>query len=133
MRVLRVSDYDQVERAVSERVKEQLIPEAKVEMSFRAAPAAAEASPTAKTLASHAQNIYKGTGQGACRRHRGEGGGTDAAFAALETKNAVLERLWLQGFGAHTADSEYVLIDNVERRLYLAARLIMDVARGKAQ
>ena len=33
---------------------------------------------------------------------------------------------------AHTTDDEYVLIDSIEPRLYLAARLIMDLGRGKA-
>jgi len=59
-----------------------------------------------------------------------EGGGTDAAFAALETKNAVVERFGVQGFGAHSNDAEYILVDNIEPRLYLATRLIMDISRG---
>jgi glutamate carboxypeptidase len=60
-----------------------------------------------------------------------EGGGTDAAFAALQTKAAVVERFGLQGFGGHSADNEYVLLETIEARLYLAARVVMDVARGK--
>jgi len=60
-----------------------------------------------------------------------EGGGTDAAFAALKTKNAVLERFGLRGFGAHSSDDEYVLVSSIEPRLYLAARLIMDLARDR--
>lgn len=132
VRVLRVSDYDEIERAVTERVKKQLIPEAKVEMLFERRRPPLEASPAAKSLAAHAQTIYKELGKTLVVDAVAEGGGTDAAFAALETKNAVIERFGLQGFGAHTADSEYVLVDNIEPRLYLAARVIMDVARGKA-
>lgn len=60
-------------------------------------------------------------------------GGTDAAFAALKTKAPVIERFGLQGFGAHTSDAEYVLIDSIEPRLYLSTRMIMDVAQGKAR
>ena len=60
-----------------------------------------------------------------------EGGGTDAAFAALKTKAPVIERFGLRGFGAHSNDAEYVEIDSIEPRLYLAARMIMDVAQGK--
>ena len=44
----------------------------------------------------------------------------------------MIERFGLQGFGAHTIEAEYVLISSIEPRLYLAARLIMDVAQGKA-
>ena len=91
-----------------------------------------EASPAAKSLAAHAQAIYKELGKELVVDAVAEGGGTDAAFAALETRNAVIERFGLQGFGAHTADSEYILIDNIEPRLYLAARIIRDVASGKA-
>ena len=60
-----------------------------------------------------------------------EGGGTDAAFASLETKAPVLERFGLQGFGAHSNDAEYVAVDSIEPRLYLLTRLIMDVSQGK--
>jgi glutamate carboxypeptidase len=62
-----------------------------------------------------------------------EGGGTDAAFAALNTKAPVIERFGLRGFGAHSNDAEYVLLSSIEPRLYLAARLIMDIAQGKAR
>jgi glutamate carboxypeptidase len=132
VRVLRVADYDEIERAVRERVKTQLIPDAKVEMKFERRRPPLEASAAAKSLAAHAQAIYKELGKELVVDAVAEGGGTDAAFAALETKNAVIERFGLQGFGAHTADSEYILIDNIEPRLYLAARIIRDVASGKA-
>ena len=62
-----------------------------------------------------------------------EGGGTDAAFASLETKAPVIERFGLQGFGSHSIEAEYVLIYSIEPRLYLLTRLIMDVAEGKAK
>ncbi|MEY2953417.1 MAG: hypothetical protein RLZZ401_1504 [Pseudomonadota bacterium] len=58
------------------------------------------------------------------------GGGTDAAYAALDGR-PVLEGLGLPGFGYHTTQSEYVMIDAIPRRLYLASRLIMDLALNK--
>lgn len=58
------------------------------------------------------------------------GGGTDAAFAARSGK-PVIEALGLPGYGYHTNDDEYVLIDAIPRRLYLAAQMIMDVAQGR--
>jgi glutamate carboxypeptidase len=60
-----------------------------------------------------------------------EGGDTDAAFAALKTQNPVLERFGARGFGAHSSDAEYILIDSIEPRMYLLTKLIMDVAAGK--
>jgi glutamate carboxypeptidase len=62
-----------------------------------------------------------------------EGGGTDAAFAALKTKNAVLERFGLRGFGAHSNSDEYILVASIEPRLYLATRLVMDLSRDKVR
>jgi glutamate carboxypeptidase len=132
VRVLRVSDYEEIEKSVRERIKTQLLPEAKIEMLFERRRPPLEATDASRALAKHAQAVYKELGKDLVIDAVAEGGGTDAAFAALETKNAVIERFGLQGFGAHTADSEYVLIDNIEPRLYLAARVIMDVARSKA-
>jgi glutamate carboxypeptidase len=58
------------------------------------------------------------------------GGGTDAAYAALDGK-PVVEGLGLPGFGYHSTQAEYVMVDAVPRRLYLAARMVMDLAQGK--
>jgi glutamate carboxypeptidase len=87
--------------------------------------------PAAEALARHAQAVYKEIGMELVVDPLAEGGGTDAAFAALKTKNAVLERFGLRGFGAHSTDDEYVLVSSIEPRLYLAARLIMDLARER--
>lgn len=131
VRVLRVADYDGVEEKIRERVKTQLLPEAKVELEFERRRPPLEASPASMALAKHAQSVYRELGKDLTVDAVAEGGGTDAAFAALSTKNAVVERFGLQGFGAHTKDAEYVLVESIEPRLYLATRLIMDVASGK--
>lgn len=133
VRVLRVVDYDGIEQKVRERIKKQLLPEAKVELIFERRRPPLEASPAADALAKHAQAIYKELGKNLVVDAVAEGGGTDAAFAALATKNAVIERFGLQGYGAHTADDEYVLVDSIEPRLYLATRLIVDIADGKVR
>jgi glutamate carboxypeptidase len=130
VRVLRVVDYDAIEKAVRERIKSKLLPEAKVEMLFERRRPPLEASPASLALAKHAQTIYRELGKELVADSVAEGSGTDAAFAALETKNAVVERFGVQGFGAHSNDAEYILVDNIEPRLYLATRLIMDISRG---
>ena len=132
VRVLRVADYDAIEAAVRERIRDRLLPQASVEMVFERRRPPLEATPASLALARHAQAIYRELGRELVVDEVAEGGGTDAAFAALDTKNAVVERFGLQGFGAHSNDAEYVLVGSIEPRLYLAARLIMDVARGKA-
>jgi glutamate carboxypeptidase len=133
VRVLRVADYDRIEAAVRERVKKQLLPEAKVELLFERRRPPLEASPASLAMAKHAQGIYKELGMDLVVDAVAEGGGTDAAFAALQTKNAVVERFGLRGFGAHSNDDEYILISSIEPRLYLAARLVMDLAGGKVR
>ena len=132
VRVLRVADYDGIEAALRERIGNRLLPEAEVGMRFERRRPPLEATPASRSLARHAQAIYRELGKELVVDEVAEGGGTDAAFAALETKNAVVERFGLQGFGAHSNDAEYVLVGSIEPRLYLAARLIMDVAQGKA-
>jgi glutamate carboxypeptidase len=131
VRVLRVSDYDRVEAAVRERARKQLLPEAKVTVNFERRRPPLEATAASRKLAAHAQAIYAEAGRKLVVDDQPEGGGTDAAFAALKTQAAVIERFGLPGFGAHSADNEYILVDAIEPRLYLAARLIMDISRGK--
>ena len=131
VRVLRVADYDRIEAAVRERMKKQLLPEAKVTMNFERRRPPLEATDASRKLAAHAQTVYAELGRKLVVDDQPEGGGTDAAFAALKTKAPVIERFGLPGFGAHSADDEWVLVDAIEPRLYLAARMIMDISRGK--
>jgi glutamate carboxypeptidase len=131
IRVLRIADYDAIERKVRERIKKQLLPEAKVEMIFERRRPPLEATPASRALAAHAQRIYRELGRELVVDDAPEGGGTDAAFAALNTKAPVIERFGLQGYGSHSIEAEYVLIDSIEPRLYLLTRLIMDVAEGR--
>lgn len=131
VRVLRVADYDDIEKKVRQRIKNQLVPDAKVEMNFERRRPPLEANAASRALAKHAQQIYSELGKQLVVDDVAEGGGTDAAFAALQTKAPVIERFGLQGFGSHSADAEYILIDSIEPRLYLLARMIMDVSQGK--
>ncbi len=131
VRVLRVADYDGIEATVRAKAKNQLLPEAKVTVNFERRRPPLEATAANRKLAAHAQSIYAEIGRKLEVDDQPEGGGTDAAFAALKSQAAVVERFGLQGYGGHTADNEYVLLDTVEARLYLAARVVMDVARGK--
>jgi glutamate carboxypeptidase len=131
VRVLRVADYDGIEHKVRERIKQRLIADTTVDMTFERRRPPLEATPAARALAKHAQDIYAEIGSRLVVGDVAEGGGTDAAFAALRTKAAVIERFGLRGFGAHSNDAEYVEIDSIEPRLYLLARMIVDVAQGK--
>ena len=57
------------------------------------------------------------------------GGGTDAAYAGLSGK-PVLEGMGLPGANYHSNAAEYVLLDTIPRRLYMSARMVMDLGWG---
>ncbi len=129
VRVLRVEDYDEIERKIRERIKTQLLPNAKVELTFERRRPPLEANEAGKKLAALSQVVYAEIGLKLVVDAIAEGGGTDAAFAALKTKGGVVERYGLRGFGAHTTDAEYVLVDSIIPRLYLATRVVMEAAK----
>ncbi len=132
VRVLRVADYDRIERQIRDRIRRSSIPDTTVDMVFERARPPLEATAAARSVAAHAQRIYRELGKRLDVQTAAPGGGTDAAFAALDTKAAVLEGFGLRGFGAHSNDSEYIEIPSIEPRLYLLTRMIMDAAQGKA-
>ncbi|HSV53389.1 MAG TPA: M20/M25/M40 family metallo-hydrolase [Burkholderiaceae bacterium] len=133
IRLLKVSDLTGLEATLNERIKNKLLPESEVSVQIENRRPPLEATTASRTLAAHAQGIYKEIGKALVVDPEPEGGGTDAAFAALETKAPVIERFGLQGFGAHSSNAEYVLTDSIQPRLYLATRLVMDLAQGKAR
>lgn len=132
IRMLRVEDFERLQGRIQERIVNKLIPETEVVVTFENRRPPLTATPASRALSDHARTIYAELGRELIVSERAEGGGTDAAFAALETEAPVIERFGLQGFGAHTSSAEYVLLDSIEPRLYLLARMIMDVSTGVA-
>ena len=90
VRVLPVADYDGIEEKVRERIKKQLIPDTKVNMTFERRRPPLELTPANAALAKHAQRIYSELGRQLVIGDVAAGGGTDAAFAALRTKAPVI-------------------------------------------
>ena len=132
IRVDRVADLDGIEQALRERIKNKLLPESEVMLEFERRRPPLQATEASRALGAHASRIYSEIGRKLAVRDRPTGGGTDAAFAALSTRAPVVEGFGLRGFGSHSTNAEYVLIESIEPRLYLAARMIMDIAQGKA-
>lgn len=130
VRVVRIADYEGLEKKIRDTITKQLIPDTKVEMTFERRRPPLQLNQAAAAVAKHAQTIYAELGKTLNVTESVAGGGTDAAFAALGNSKPVIERFGLLSFGAHSNDSEYVHIDSIEPRLYLATRLIMDVSRG---
>lgn len=131
-RALKVADFDALERTLQERIQKKLLPEAKVSLKFEVRRPPLEATPASRALANHGVAIYQELGLPMKVIDRASGGGTDAAFAALKARGPVIEGMGLSGFGAHSNDAEYIQIPSIVPRLYLAARMIMDVSQDKA-
>ncbi len=81
-----------------------------------------------RALAAKAQAIYAELDGRALSLVPGTGGGTDAGYASRSGKPAVLESLGLAGWGYHARD-EYIELDSIVPRLYLGARLLIELGR----
>lgn len=130
-RSLRVADFDALEAAMRERIQHKLLPESKVDLRFEVRRPPLEATAASRRVAGHGVAIYEELGLPMKVLDKATGGGTDAAFAGVRARGAVVEGMGLSGFGAHSNDAEYVQIETIVPRLYLAARMIMDISRGK--
>jgi glutamate carboxypeptidase len=131
VRVQRTASWDVIERRVRERVNKTLIPDTKVAVVLERRRPPLEPTDASRRLSAQAQKIYLALGRTLRVATEGQGGATDAAIAAIESRAAVIEGLGLQGAGAHSNDAEYILLSSLEPRLYLLSRLIMDSGAGK--
>lgn len=132
-RALRVQDFDALQSAVQTSIQNKLFEQSKVDARFELRRPPMEASEAARKLAAHAQHIYKTELNLPLRVNDvAVGGGTDAAFAALQTRGGVIEGMGLAGFGAHSNQDEYVLLASIVPRLYLVARMVMGLSANGA-
>lgn len=130
VRALRVQDFEAVEKTLNEKVKNKKLADSQVSVKFevRRPPLAANAA--SKKLAEQAQTIYKNElNIPLTVSLTPTGGGTDAAFAGVKSKAAIIEGMGLSGDGAHSSNAEYILKDTIVPRLYLATRLIVEVSK----
>jgi glutamate carboxypeptidase len=132
-RALKVSDFTELEATLQQRVQSKRIPDAKVQLRFEMRRPPLEATPASRRLAAHGTAIYQELGLPLKVLDVASGGGTDAAFAALKTTAPVIEGFGLSGYGAHSNDAEYVKLETIVPRLYLSARMIMDVSQDKVK
>ena len=130
LRYVRDDDLDAALATLRARVAQKKLPDAKIELEVtRGRPPLVRTDGAAQVVAL-AQQIYREVGL-TLDESSGGGGGTDAAYAA-QTCKAVVESMGLPGFGAHANTEEYVLVDRIPMRLYLAAELMKRVATTKA-
>ena len=131
VRALSPEDFDRIEAEVNQRVTRKLIEGTEIDLIFERRRPPLRATDTSRALARHAQRIYREVDRELTVNEEASGGGTDAAFAALETEAPVIEGMGLEGFGAHSNNAEYVELASIAPRLYLLTRLIIDVAKGE--
>jgi glutamate carboxypeptidase len=119
--------------ALQEKVDaHRLVPDTRTTIRMDVNRPAFNAGERGRALALHAQKIYAEMDGRPLALYPTTGGGTDAAFAARSGKAVVLESLGLAGFGYHARD-EYIEVDSIAPRLYLASRLLMDIGAGVAK
>ncbi len=129
VRYAKPADLDAVMARLQEAVAKKRLPEAQIEVNLRRGMPAFNADVEGRKLVDKAIAIYKEVGGDLAILER-TGGGTDAAWASQDG-TPVIEGLGLPGFGYHSNQAEYVMIDAIPRRLYLATRMIMDLSLGK--
>ena len=127
VRALKVEDFDQVEKTLQQLVKNKKLSDSQVDVKFEVRRPPLVANDQAKKLAEKAQLIYLNELNLPMNiLSTATGGGTDAAFAGMRSKAAVIEGMGLSGGGAHSTNAEFILLDTIVPRLYLATRLIME-------
>ncbi len=132
VRALDNADFKKVERILAERIKNKKLKDSQVAVKFELRRSPLSASEQARSIAKQAQQIYlQEFKQPLNILTEATGGGTDAAFAALDSKAAVIEGMGVSGYGAHSNQAEYILVESIVPRLYMATRLIMDISEQK--
>jgi glutamate carboxypeptidase len=121
-----------LQAALNEKVaSNRLVPDTQTTVTVTVGRPPFVASDAGKALAAHARGIYAELDGRRLALVPTTGGATDAAFAGRSGKAVVVESFGLAGYGYHARD-EYIEVDSIVPRLYLAARLMMDIGAGKA-
>ena len=129
-RALRVEDFNQLEKNLQNKIKNKKLSDSQVNMKFELRRPPLVANDKTRQVATKAEQIYKTElNRPLTVLSTATGGGTDAAFAGMQSKAAVIEGMGLSGDGAHSTNAAYVLKDTIVPRLYLATRLIMEASK----
>ena len=126
-RSLKPQDFTELEKTLQQKIKTKKLADSQVNVKFEVRRPPLEASPQAKKLAARAQQIYKQELNLPMKvETTAWGGGTDAAFAGVTSKAAIIEGIGMSGVGLHSDKAEYILTDSIVPRLYLVTRLIVE-------
>jgi glutamate carboxypeptidase len=130
IRYARQEDLDALLKTLEQRIQgRKKLEKSVITISPEYGRPAFNADAAGRALVQRAVEIYREVG-GRLNVVQRTGGGTDAAYAA-QSGRPVIESLGLPGFGYHSNQAEYVMIDAIPRRLYLASRLVMELGAGR--
>lgn len=129
VRVMRADSNEKLLAALQAKVKESpLVPDTTTTVTLEPLRPIYVAGDRGRALADLARDIYAELDGRQLLMHPTTNGGTDAGFAGRSGKAAVLEGLGLAGWGYH-ARNEYIEIDSIPPRLYLASRMLIELGR----
>lgn len=129
VRVMQADSNDRLLVALQARVKEsQAVPDTTTTVTLEPLRPIYTAGERGRALADLARGIYAELDGRQLLMHPTTNGGTDAGFAGRSGHAAVLEGLGLAGWGYH-ARNEYIEIDSIPPRLYLAARMLIELGK----
>lgn len=129
VRVTRADANDNLRAALQAKVDEsRLVPDTTTTITLEPLRPIYEAGTRGQALADLARDIYAELDGRTLLMHPTTNGGTDAGFAGRSGHAAVLEGLGLAGWGYH-ARNEYIEIDSIAPRLYLASRMLIELGR----
>ena len=129
VRYARNEDFDAAMKLLEQKAQRKRLPESVVKVDIKRGRPAYDAGAGGRAVIDKAVAFYKEAG-GQLELVPRTGGGSDAAYAALSGK-PVVEGLGLPGFGYHSDKAEFVDLEAVPRRLYMAGRLIMDLGSAR--
>jgi glutamate carboxypeptidase len=129
VRVTQADSNDNLRAALQAKVQEShAVPDTTTTVTLEPLRPIYVAGERGQALADLARDIYAELDGRKLLMHPTTNGGTDAGFAGRSGHAAVLEGLGLAGWGYHARD-EYIEIDSIPPRLYLAARMLMELGK----
>ncbi|WP_334177271.1 glutamate carboxypeptidase [Pseudoxanthomonas sp.] len=129
VRVMQADANDNLRAALEAKVQEAgLVPDTTTRVTLEPLRPIYVAGERGQALADLARDIYAELDGRRLLMHPTTNGGTDAGFAGRSGHAAVLEGLGLAGWGYH-AHREYIEIDSIPPRLYLASRMLIELGK----
>ena len=129
VRVMQADSNEKLLAALQAKVRESpLVPDTTTTVTLEPLRPIYVAGDRGRALADLARDIYAELDGRQLLMHPTTNGGTDAGFAGRSGNAAVLEGLGLAGWGYH-ARNEYIEIDSIPPRLYLASRMLIELGR----